>query len=619
MDEAKAEIAKRGDPNDHIRSYLQFYCDSTRSLGYAVLIDGRWGSGKTYLIKDFLAKRSHKHLYASLYGITTYQQVEDEFFRQLHPILSSEVTKIAARIFRGSIKAALKIDLDTSSKEAINLNGELPAIDVRKLMADPEDRLLVFDDLERCSMPTADVLGYINSFVEHNDCKAIIIANTAEIIQEAERFQRIKEKLIGQSFEVRASFGDVYPHLMALIEDEWAREFLKEGEEEIGEVFAQSDTHNLRALKQVLWDCERVLRCLRDADRIHREALREIILSLLALGLEFKTGRLSPEDLGGVGNRFSRYLRSKERELTAFDKAEDRYGSVDLHQSILSPGVVRKLLVEGLVEPGEVTDALDQRAPFTPIASLPDWQRAWQGFTSDDAAYEAALTEVRTGFASRKYDEPGVVMHVIGILLLASRIGAISETPDNIAQDGSNYLDELYDTHRVPAEQDKFRSLLDSMGHASMAYQEADTTIFQTLKSKYHELMKRVEQDSMPKRAAALVALMKENAREFARQILYVNDAPSPYWRVPIFIYVKPEGFVDELLTLPSDAQTLVLQALEKRYEEAEQTSPRPLSEEDEWRAQVGEIIRARLSRLRPMARHRITLMLKRGFGFADE
>src|SRR5579875_1883479 len=111
MADAGVVVAEKHDPNDGIRSYLQFYCDSKKPLGYAVLIDGRWGSGKTYLIKDFLARRSHKHLYSSLYGVTSYRQIEDDFFRQLHPILSSDVTKIAARIFRGSIKAALKIDL----------------------------------------------------------------------------------------------------------------------------------------------------------------------------------------------------------------------------------------------------------------------------------------------------------------------------------------------------------------------------------------------------------------------------------------------------------------------------------------------------------------------------
>ena len=57
---------------------------------YAVLIDGPWGSGKTYLYKNYLAeniaileagKNQRKtNVYISLYGISTIEELSKELF-----------------------------------------------------------------------------------------------------------------------------------------------------------------------------------------------------------------------------------------------------------------------------------------------------------------------------------------------------------------------------------------------------------------------------------------------------------------------------------------------------------------------------------------------------------
>ena len=43
------------------------------------------------------------------------------------------------------------------------------------------ESILIFDDLERCDCPANEILGYINSFVEHENMKVIIVANQKEI------------------------------------------------------------------------------------------------------------------------------------------------------------------------------------------------------------------------------------------------------------------------------------------------------------------------------------------------------------------------------------------------------------------------------------------------------
>jgi hypothetical protein len=103
---------KKNGPNEHILSYLRYYCDPAQNFDYAVLLTGPWGVGKTFLTKKFLEARTidspadgpvRKHLYVSLYGITSVQQIDDELFRQLHPVLSSKTMKVGWAIIKGTL------------------------------------------------------------------------------------------------------------------------------------------------------------------------------------------------------------------------------------------------------------------------------------------------------------------------------------------------------------------------------------------------------------------------------------------------------------------------------------------------------------------------------------
>ena len=54
------------------------------SYNYAVLIDGEWGSGKTYFVKNVLLKKIESNekrvLYVSLYGISNIQELGKKLY-----------------------------------------------------------------------------------------------------------------------------------------------------------------------------------------------------------------------------------------------------------------------------------------------------------------------------------------------------------------------------------------------------------------------------------------------------------------------------------------------------------------------------------------------------------
>ena len=81
----------------------------------------------------------------------------------------TEVTGKMLPVFFDILKAkGLELDADNVS----NAVGGLLSI---------KDSILIFDDLERCDCPINEILGYINTFVEHDGMKVILVANQKEI------------------------------------------------------------------------------------------------------------------------------------------------------------------------------------------------------------------------------------------------------------------------------------------------------------------------------------------------------------------------------------------------------------------------------------------------------
>jgi Cdc6-like AAA superfamily ATPase len=226
------------DPNKIVIEYLNYYCDPRNPFDFAVMLKGRWGAGKTHLIKTFLKDIAQnilvsKAIYVSLFGITTYQQIDDELFRQLHPILSSKGAKIAAAVGKGLLKGVFKIDI--GKNEQVSVNSQLPDINLKDYIVNPNDCILIFDDLERCSIQIFDVLGYINAFVEHEGLKAIIVANEDEILTRGNdpRYAEIKEKLIGRTLEIHANTESAIKEFFELVRHGEAKTFLIDNINEI--------------------------------------------------------------------------------------------------------------------------------------------------------------------------------------------------------------------------------------------------------------------------------------------------------------------------------------------------------------------------------------------------
>jgi hypothetical protein len=174
---------------DPLVDYLNYY-NSLTEPGFAVLVIGPWGSGKTFQVKAAFDKSSCN--YVSLFGLKNEVDVYGAIFSKMDPFTSKfkKATKhlknIAAStdhfsfgvgsIVTSAINATIKEQVDTS-------------------------KTLILDDLERCTLDEKTLLGIVNSFVEHQGCRVVVIAHDEKL---SDYFAESKEKIFGQTIKTKS-------------------------------------------------------------------------------------------------------------------------------------------------------------------------------------------------------------------------------------------------------------------------------------------------------------------------------------------------------------------------------------------------------------------------------
>ena len=307
--------------NQEIQDCLNDYL-KIRKPGYAVLLRGSWGSGKTFFVKEWLdALKTKKEddddfytlepIYVSLYGMTTTSQIDEEMKKAVSPILHSKFMKTAGKMFKVAISAALRYNIDLNNDGVGDMKMEC-TIDPKALLGseDPHvkgNRLVVFDDLERCHAGIKEVMGYINYYVEHIGCNVVIVGDDDKLKKKQE-FQEIKEKTIGREFELDP---DVDAAVDCFVCDENIRDkdYLGHNKELIKACFKASRTNNLRLLKQSLCDFSLMMERIPSKTKQHpafEKIKQRLLANFVAVYAEDKGQEVNMDDYGRkLGEEFS--------------------------------------------------------------------------------------------------------------------------------------------------------------------------------------------------------------------------------------------------------------------------------------------------------------------------
>lgn len=184
-----------------VESFLNYLDDTI--YNYAYMLDGSWGSGKTFFVKEILVPSIVQHekekqiknleyevkrvLYVSLYGIKDTEEISRLLYIELRKILTEELTKDKTPDLAKDKKARIASWIGTGAKILADVVKDSKGIDIERIFDkistgfSLKNCIFIFDDLERTSCNINDVLGYINNFIEHDGIKTLLIANEAEV------------------------------------------------------------------------------------------------------------------------------------------------------------------------------------------------------------------------------------------------------------------------------------------------------------------------------------------------------------------------------------------------------------------------------------------------------
>ncbi|MGN6260256.1 MAG: P-loop NTPase fold protein [Ralstonia sp.] len=577
--------------NQQISEFLDYYYQLPKPPQYAVMIRGNWGSGKTWFVErsiDRVKAKGAKVLYVSLYGMSSKDEIEDSFYRQLHPILSSKAMLFTGKLAKGLLKGALKIDLDGDGKDDGTVSVGVPDIDLREFLTTDQNVVLVFDDLERCSIPIVEVLGYVNHFVEHGGFKVVIVAHEKEIeerdLEDKKTgviYRRIKEKLIGKTFEVEPIYSDAFDAFCVEMQNPDIKILVEQQKDFIGEVYDTAGFRNLRHLRQAILDFDRIASVLTGEQRRNVELVKHFLAVFLIYSFEVKGGSLTADDIGGIASQELQALwGSSVHEDTerVYSKLRKKYGVYLPRDLLLPDSLWSSLMKTGLIDEALLRDAVYKSSYFPAVQ--PEWIALWNYLELSDDEVERSLIAVKKKFEGCEYEELGTVFHVFRILEDLALIGVGGEAVgvvlekakrcvDKIDAEGGliKYKNGIDDFNKFAADGRGYCGKKSSSFDALLKY--AEQKIGYSLRVAYNS------------EADGLLDLLVHNADGFCKKLFISNSTDCVYFNVPILCYLSVGGFVDAVSKLKGAAIYRVVYVFNERYNF--ETSHQQLAAEFDW------------------------------------
>lgn len=346
--------------NSELNQFILHYLTEDKSQR-AIMLTGDWGIGKSYYIQKELIpflkedkNGKHSCIVVSLYDLkdtaeiskTIYLESRLKFLNNGGELLAHG--KFAAKSVIKGVTSFFGIDLSKSEDEMKEIYESI----------DLTDKLIILEDIERSEIDILKVLGYVNSLVEQDGAKVLLVANENEILHydsdelnkdgeqdknpEAKTalYLKSKEKTVGDTIVFHGDLHNAVKTIMLSFDNSLLSSMASE--ETINDIvdLMYSKSTNLRTLIYALQKISDIFNMIDEHDE---NLLKTILFSVINFAVQINGGsfpKWEGTDLASAELGYSRYplyrfcydyLRWQEFDKTKVTKAVEAYKKLKLY------------------------------------------------------------------------------------------------------------------------------------------------------------------------------------------------------------------------------------------------------------------------------------------------
>ncbi len=560
----------------NLQSYFDYYF-GLETPGFAVLVTGDWGSGKTFQVMNAIPDNLKCHV--SLFGISDAQEVYSTVFAKMFP-------------GRSLAKKLLDITKDMSGEingftfGAGSLAGNIlsPLI---KLAVDPA-KIIIFDDLERCSMSNKEIFGVINHYIEHHQCKVIILAHDKETHNE---FIKTKEKIIGHTIQIEPQTDEA---AALFFSKNYKLNNFKVIKPIIIDTFKKTNCKSLRILKHVISDCNRLLECLEPSHLKNTVAMRALFNFFCIANIEYRLGNITTADIvdipqnhlefAGVMQRAEVNNNDENEQLNKKKSFYKKYDALDLRSDIIDYEVIASILETGDYPKEEIIKSLGLSKYFIQQRDNPPWLTIINFDSQESIVVSAAINEMFNNLNNLTITDIGEIIHSFCLSYFLSDQGEITTNFDDLFDLQTSYIDNLLQNDLLLPEPLIYDPFSDDIYERAYTHRYwikdsyrsyADNIIDYIKKSRTMSKVKKY-----PVYAKEVLQALDTDVDHFKSLLIGRGADVGLYYYVDIMNSIDPDDFLIHWLMLPTELWIKVKLILTARYNGAAHNS---LVKEKQW------------------------------------
>jgi hypothetical protein len=520
--------------NEHATKVLDAYLDADSfSVPHAILIEGRWGSGKTHFLQNVYeparvermkAGRLHHvpFLFVSLFGATSANDVEMRIYKTACP----------GEAIAGAIAGTIALGIGEFLRLKDTTKGTLDKLG-KKAIKRLNDFVFVFDDLERVEKQAfGEVMGLVNSLIADHGRRVVLVTDEDKLkeLVDGEIWKDQNEKIVGRRAHIEADFESVIRSSVRDLPNGPSKTLMTDKIVDLLEIARISKVENLRNLSWAMHNAAAFVDCLITDSDIPESHVEWTMGVVLATTLWMRSGLLDAKTLGrlpglstapvarsiGGGNQSDPLKKAKDFSET--------FASLSVDAPPIDYGFIKVFEDSGVLDHASANLWIKSQFGFGKKYTEASWRKLWHSHERPIAETEQAIAELRDELVQRVYTEHGTILHAAGLAIRQSTADdrRLTENED-VVTFFKRYIDELADNNRLEKSKfDDFPAVFDSYG--SLGLSSSETPEFQEILGYIRSKSQEAAASDLQIRAESVLSEAESGNLEALFKLVHTDD-----------------------------------------------------------------------------------------------